>query len=133
MADDALTVVQKLYESFGQGDVPTVMSLLDEDIDWQESAGLPWGGPMRGPQAVVEGVFGPTMQMVPDFKVTAQEWYPSGDTVAVVHRYTGTGAGTGGKLDVLGCGVWTVRDGKIVRYLQFVDTVTFNSAVSGDG
>lgn len=118
-------VVARLYAAFGAGDVPTVMGMLDLDIDWLETPGLPWGGPKTGPRAVAEGVFVPTMQLVPDFRVDPEEIYAHDDTVTVIHRYTGNN----GKLDSLGCGVWTVREGRITRYRQFVDSATFNASI----
>lgn len=122
---DALTIVQRLYDAFGSGDVPTVVGMLALDVDWLETPGLPWGGSMQGARAVVEGVFQPTFQLVPDFQVKAEEMYVDGDTVTVLHRYTGNG----GELNSQGCGVWTVDEGRITRYRQFVDSATFNAAI----
>jgi uncharacterized protein len=61
--------------------------------------------------------------------VTAKEFMSSGDTVAVVVSYTGTGKSTGNPLDIPGVHVWDVRDGKIVRFRQFIGTVKFAEVV----
>jgi ketosteroid isomerase-like protein len=98
-------------------------------VDWNECAGLPWGDRYVGPAAVVEGVFAPALELVPDLAVTPEQVVTSGDTVFVIHRYTGTGAATGKALDLLGTGVWDVRYGRISRYRQFVDTVQFRAAI----
>ena len=47
---DAVTVVQKAYECFGKGDIPGVLNLLAEDVDWLSpgSASVPWAGRWRG-------------------------------------------------------------------------------------
>jgi ketosteroid isomerase-like protein len=57
--------------------------------------------------------------------VTPLELIGSGDTVAVVARYTGTGKSTGKALNLEVVHVWDVRDGKIVRFRQFADAVKF--------
>ena len=54
-------------------------------------------------------------------------WF--GDTIAIAQRYTGTAEATGKQLDLIGVGLWDVRDGKVARYRQFVDTVKFCEVV----
>ncbi len=53
----------------------------------------------------------------------------SGDTVAAVVRYTGTGKATGKALNVPVVHVWDIRDGKAARFRQFIDTVKFGEVV----
>ena len=48
--------------------------------------------------------------------------------MAVV-RYTGTGKSTGKELDIHAVHVWDVRDGKLARHRQFVDTAMFLAVV----
>jgi ketosteroid isomerase-like protein len=74
-------------------------------------------------------VFGPIIRDVPNFAVSPEELIGSGDTVAVVVRYTGTGQATGKQLDVPVVHVWAVRDGKIARFGQFIDTGMFLEVV----
>jgi ketosteroid isomerase-like protein len=43
--------VQTIYSSFGQGDIPTILSHLAEDIEWEYGmldAGVPWLKPRKG-------------------------------------------------------------------------------------
>lgn len=124
---DAEEVVRRVYTAFSSGDQATLMGLLAEDIDWYESEGLPWGGFKKGLPTVAQEVFGPTAQMLPDINIVPESVYPSGDTIAVVHRYKADSAG----LDLVGAGFWDVANGKVVRYRQFVDTVEFNKALPG--
>lgn len=81
---------------------------------------------------VVKGIyeaFGPLAQDIPDFAATPEELIASGDTVAVVAHYTGTGKATGKELDLRVVHVWDVRDGKIARFRQFADTAKFLEVV----
>jgi len=51
---DQVSQIKALYESFGQGDVPTVLASMDAGIEWYEAEGNPWspGHPFVGPQQV---------------------------------------------------------------------------------
>ena len=80
---------------------------------------------LKGLATVAQEVFGPTVEALPDINIVPESVYPSGDTVAVVHRYKSESAG----LDLVGSGFWEVADGKIVRYRQFVDTVVFRRSL----
>ena len=58
-ATNNVEYVKSLYEAFANGDVPTVLAAMDNDIEWNEAEGNPYdlGHPFVGPSAVVEGVF----------------------------------------------------------------------------
>ena len=132
MGEQSVEVVKGLYAAFGRGDVPTVLGGFADDIEWHEAEGMPYGGVYRGGDAVVQNVFAPIATDVDGFAVTAEEFMASGDTVAAVVRYTGTGKVTGKALDVPVVHVWDVRDGKVTRFRQFIDTVKFAEVVPAD-
>lgn len=78
---------------------------------------------LRAPEEVEEW-FGNTFRAVPDFEMEVVDLIADGDKVAVRWHLTGTFSGdtrfegavaTGEKLDITGCDVLTVRDGKIVH------------------
>jgi uncharacterized protein len=125
MAEQNVDVVRGAYEAFARGDVPGVLGALTDDVEWTEAKGSPYGGTYRGGDAIVQNVFGPILEDLPDFAVTPEEFIASGDSVATVVRCTGTGKATGKRLDLLAVHVWDVRDGKITRFRQFIDTVEF--------
>jgi ketosteroid isomerase-like protein len=130
MAEQSVDVVRGVYDAMGRGDVPGVLEAI-ANVEWHEAEGLPYGGVYRGGEAVGQNVFGPLMQDVPDFAVTPEEFIASGDAVAVVARYTGTGKATGKQLDLPVVHVWDLREGKIARFRQFVDTAKFLEVVPG--
>ena len=59
MSQENIAFVRGLYEAFARGDVPTVLAGFDENIEWNEAEGMPYGGQYHGPEAVAENVFGP--------------------------------------------------------------------------
>ncbi len=132
MSEQSVEVVKGIYDAFTQGDVPAVLGAFAPDIEWYEAEGMPYGGLHRGPDAVAQNVFGPIAEDVDGFAVTPEELIGSDGTVAAVVRYTGTGKTTGKALDVPVVHVWDVRDGRITRFRQFIDTVKFAEVVPAD-
>ena len=62
-------------------------------------------------------------------RVAPEEFIQSGDTVAVVARYTSSGKETGRRLDLPVVHIWDVRDDKTGRFRQFADTAKFLEVV----
>jgi ketosteroid isomerase-like protein len=129
MSEQNVELVEGVYGAFARGDVPAVLGAFTDDIEWFEAEGMPYGGLHRGPEAVAQNVFGPISEDVEGFAVTPEELIGSGATVVAVVRYTGTGKATGMALDVPVVHVWDIRDGKLARFRQFIDTVKFAEVV----
>ena len=129
MSEQNVEFVENVYGAFARGDVPAVLGAFSEDIEWFEAEGMPYGGLHRGPDAVAQKVFGPITEDVDGFALATGEFIASGSTVAAVVRYTGTGKATGKALDVPAVHVWDVRDGKLVRFRQFIDTAKYGEVV----
>ena len=131
MGEHSEEVVRGIYDALGRGDTAGVLGAMADDIKWYEAEGMPYGGLYRGGAAIAQNVFGPITQDIPNFAVTPEQFIASGDTVAVVVRYTGTGKDTGKELDLPVVHVWDVRDGKLAQFRQFVDTAKFLEVVPG--
>jgi ketosteroid isomerase-like protein len=127
---DNIALVRSLYEAFNRGDAETVLGAFDENIEWYEAEGMPYGGLHVGPQAVAEKVFGPVVDDVDGFSVTPDEAYSDGDEVVMVVTYRGTAKESGNELDNPAVHAWTVRDGKIARFRHFMDTVKYNEVLA---
>jgi uncharacterized protein len=129
MSEQNIEFAKSVYGAFARGDVPAVLGAFADDIEWYEAEGMPYGGLHHGGEAVAEKVFGPITEDVEGFAVVPDEFIASGGTVAVVVRYTGTGKATGKALDLPAVHVWDIRDGKLARFRQFIDTVKFAEVV----
>jgi len=132
MAGGSVEIVKGLYDAFGRGDVPAALGAMSAEIEWHEAEGMPYGGIYHGPEEVAANVFGPITTDVEGFAVTPRQLIASGDAVAAVVRYSGTGKVSGKALDVEVVHVWDVRDGKLARFRQFIDTVTFGEVVPAE-
>lgn len=128
MSESSTDSLRNLYEAFGRGDMDVVLAFL-QDTEWVEAEGAPWGGVYNGSEAILNGVFGPIMQDLQDFKVTPHEILAvDGDRVLGIGNYTGHGPG--GALNARFAHVWTVRDGRATHFEQFADTALLQQAVS---
>ena len=109
MREKSVEVVNGIYEAFGRGDVPPVLAAMADDLEWYEAEGMPYGGVHHGREAAARNVLDPLAQDIPDFAATPEELIASGDTVAVVAHYTGTGKATGKELDLPSCTLGPAR------------------------
>jgi ketosteroid isomerase-like protein len=118
-------IVKGLYQSFGAGDVPTVLGAMSADIEWREAEGNPYkmdGEPFVGPDAVLQGVFIRLGEEWERFIVSPRTFHDAGETVVVEVRYTGTYKATGRDLNAQACHVWKLENGKVKSFQQYADT-----------
>ena len=116
---EAAAVGRAYFEAVGARDLDAMTALWEPGaID--EIHGL---ASMRAPEEIREW-FSNTFRAVPDFRMEILDLIASGEKVAVRWHMTGTFSGdarfegaiaTGEKIDITGCDVLTVRDGRIVR------------------
>ena len=116
-------IVQGAYQAFAEGDVPQVLALMDDKIEWTEAEGFPLNGTYVGPQAVVEGVFMRLGEIGDEFTVTPTLFVAEDDTVVAIGTYSWKHCSTGKPAIVQMAHVWTFRDGKIISMRQHVDTL----------
>jgi hypothetical protein len=129
MSEQNVEFVEGVYAALGRGDMPAVLEAFSDDIEWFEAEGMPYGGLYRSGEAVLQNVFGPIAADVEGFAVTPGEYIGSDATVVAIVGYTGTGKATGKTLDEPAVHVWEIRDGKLARFRQFIDTVKFADVV----
>jgi ketosteroid isomerase-like protein len=127
----AVDTVRRSYEAFARDDLAGVMADMDEAIEWHQAQGLPHGGFYRGLDEVRRHVFAPLHdEWWEEFSADPDEFVDAGETVVVLGRYRGVAKGTRRRLDVPYVHVWTLRDGKAIRFRQFLDTQGWNDALA---
>lgn len=129
MSEQNVALVRGLYEAFNRGDVDAVLGAFDENIEWHEAEGMPYGGVYHGPQEVAENVFGPVTNDVENFAVTPEEFYADGDVVIVTSMYSGTAVQSGSEVRIPGIHLWTIREGRVTHLRQYADTAKYNEAL----
>lgn len=124
-----LDAVRSVYDAFGKGDIPAVLSFLSPDIQWTEAEGFPYGGTYTGPDAVLAGVFMRLGTEWDNFAAVPDEFVDGGDSIVALGKYSGTYKATGKSMRVNFAHVWQVRDGKAIKFVQYVDTLVVQRAL----
>lgn len=131
MALDNAGFIRSLYEAFGRGDVPAVLGATDPGIVWNEAESFPYAdrNPYVGPDAVLQGVFMRLATEGDGFSVNLEEVHGAGDVVVATGRYRGAFKKTGTSISLQFAHVWKLRDGRVVRFQQYTDTLQAARAV----
>ena len=122
--------VRSIYDAFARGDIPAVLGTFDSNIVWMEADSIDYAdrNPYRGPNAILEGVFMRLGQDWNNFRVKIDQVVDDGDTVVTLGRYNASNKSTGIPLDAQFVHVWSLRDGKVIRFQQYTDTEQFARA-----
>ena len=117
MSDNA-QVVREAYECFGRGDIPSLLELLSDDVDWESPGILPVGGNYRGHDGVGE-FFTTVAERWPELDVSPDDLVADGDYVVSLGHARGQLAG-GDTAEYDFSHVFTVQDGKVTRFREYV-------------
>ncbi|MGH9382951.1 MAG: nuclear transport factor 2 family protein [Vicinamibacterales bacterium] len=129
---DNVRLLKNLYEAFGRGDIPTVLGAMSADIRWYLAEGNPYmpsGEAWVGPDAVLNNLFMKLGGEWDGFAVRPKSFHGADDSVIVEARYSGTYKATGKSIDAQVCHVWDIKDGKMTRFQQYVDTAKIQDAM----
>lgn len=123
-------VIEGLYRNFSAGNVAGVVDAMNDNIVWNEAENFPYAdrNPYIGAQAIVEGVFGRCLNDYDDFSVTIDNLYDAGEHIIASGRYSGINKASGKTMNPQLVHIWTLADGKIVRFQQHVDTLAVYQA-----
>ena len=108
------------YEAFGRGDMDALEQLLHPDIEWRTTPEVPFLGTYRGLDEFLRGMSEWT-ESFDELTTQIEEFIDAGEHVLVFHRMHGRGRDSGAEVDLAIWQVVSVRDGKLVRMLDFMD------------
>jgi ketosteroid isomerase-like protein len=118
MSQQNVDVVRRIYAVWGEEGSPIPSGLLDPDVEW-----------VNAPEAIEPGVrygveaFGDAAESVAetfqDARVDIDEMLDVGDQVVVLATLRGRGRGSGADVERRQGYVWTLRDGKAIRFQWF--------------
>ncbi len=124
-------VINSLYEYFGKGEIPKVLELMDSEIVWNEAEGNAYadGNPYIGPEAVLNGVFARVGAEHEYFKVTDVKLHNMLENKVLATLRYDAKYKNGGAYNVQVAHLWTLENGKITAFQQYVDTKSMNDAL----
>ncbi|WP_282017633.1 nuclear transport factor 2 family protein [Salegentibacter mishustinae] len=126
-------IIEGLYKAFAEGDIPSVLEAMDAEIIWNEAEGNAYadGNPYIGPEAILNGVFARVGAEHEYFKLEDIELHEmSNNQVLATLRYDAKFKETGKTYNAQVAHLWTLKDGKISAFQQYVDTKKLNDAMS---
>lgn len=118
-------IVNKMYADVAAGDVPAFLSAMDDKIEWNEAENFPYadGNPYIGPDAVVKGVFARIGAEWEYFNVVDKQVHDMAkNKVLVTGRYDAKHKSSGKKMSAQVAHLWTLKEGKAVKFQQYTDT-----------
>ena len=118
--------VRAFYDKLSGGDAPGALGLLDPDIEWITMWHYKVEG--RGAGPVAEGLFKPLMAEWTSFSLVPTEFITEDDTVVSLGEFKGVHSATGKTSEARYAHVWTVKDGKVTRFRQYIDTLAVADA-----
>ncbi|HEV3469989.1 MAG TPA: nuclear transport factor 2 family protein [Pyrinomonadaceae bacterium] len=124
-----LEVVRNLFERFASGDLPGILGMLADGVDWHIRG--PEVVPFYGPRAGHDGVldfFGKVSTSVAFDSFQPEEFIPAGDKVLVIGGERGRVRATGRSFENSWIMVFTLRDGKITKFRSYEDTAAVAEA-----
>jgi ketosteroid isomerase-like protein len=125
-----VSFVQGLYAAFGRGEIPTIIKGLAPEVDWNTTGrreDFPTFGPRKGPGQVDE--FFKTVAAHLDFsEFSPREFYAVDDKVFVLGYYAMTLRKNARKVASDWVHIFTIRDGKVVKFKELLDTAVVAEA-----
>lgn len=118
--------VRTFYSAIAAGDTDKMVELMTSDIEWISVVNF--NVKEEGPVEVMMKVFAPLMQEWESFSPAPSEFIVDGATVVSLGRFTCVHRATRKRADLPYAHVWDVREGKIWRHRQYLDTAALEEA-----
>ena len=106
------TLLVDFADAFNRHDLEALMAMMTDDCVFDASAGPAVDGERHRGQAAVRSAFAAVFQQFPDAQWRDARHFVGGDRAVSEWTFTGTRA-DGMRVEVRGCDVFTLRDGKI--------------------
>jgi ketosteroid isomerase-like protein len=118
VSQENVDIVQSIYRAWQTDTTPVDSGLLDPDVEWVNPPEAVEPGTRKGIDA-----FRTAAESVADTfegaSVDIEEFFDAGNRVVVIATLRGRGRGSGADVERRQGYVWTLRDGKAIRFQWF--------------
>jgi uncharacterized protein len=120
MSKENVEIVRRGYEAFDRGDIQTVLSLMDPEVETRLDTAVPDWEPRYGRDGFLKAI---ETWLAPweTYRIELHEVVDAGERVLAVFRELGRNKGAGHDVEQVGFHLWTFRDGKAVRFDGFIN------------
>jgi ketosteroid isomerase-like protein len=115
MSEENVEIVRRVFDLWNRGDRRAVPDSIDPDIEVVVDYQVDFDGTYRGHAGLGE-MMGAFWGEFEDIRSWIDVAIPAGSHVVVGARFSGRGKKSGVEIDMPAWQVWTVRDGKVVRW-----------------
>jgi ketosteroid isomerase-like protein len=125
----SIELVQQAYRSVGSGDLSKLLDALSSDVIWElpEMEHVPFSGTWHGREGVAE-FFRRLVESQDVLEFEPEEFMASGEKVIVLGTFTMHVKATNRNSRSAWVHVWTIKDGKVSRMREYVDTLAVSRA-----
>jgi uncharacterized protein len=126
---DNVEVVERAYRNFKSGDIGALLGQMSEEVDWRlpEIQGAPFAGARRGLGRVSE-FFSSLADSQEVLSFEPREFVAQGDKVVALGTYNWRVKQNGREYGGDWAHVFTVRDGRIVGFHEYMDSAQAEAA-----
>ena len=125
-----LELIRGTYEGSSEENGRNLRAVLSPDVEWTEAKGCPYAGTYVGPEALIDGVFRRLATEWTGYRADVHTYLADGDRVAAFGVYSGTYNATGKSMTAPFAHLYQIKDGKVIRMTQYVDTILVTRALS---
>jgi ketosteroid isomerase-like protein len=111
-------VVRRFYDAWARGEIPGPLELLDPEVEYVNPAGAIEPGTRRG-IAGFTGALETVFEAYEYWRTEVESLERIGEQVVAVVSYSMKGRGSGVEISGRESALWTLRDGKVLRYEWF--------------
>ena len=109
---DALALLDRFADAWNRHDLDALMSMMTDDCVFQSSAGPQVDGQHSAGPRAVRAAYAAVFEAFPDAQWRSPRHFVAGDRAVSEWTFTGTQQ-DGKRVEVRGCDLFTLRDGKI--------------------
>ena len=120
MSEDNVDLIRRGYEAYARKDFSAVFALLHRDVEIYQTELLPWGGTYKGHEEARE--FFRKLNEMTEGQPEPERFIAAGDDVVATGRLRGRARANGQAYDLAIVHLWSIREGRVVRFAAYIDT-----------
>lgn len=121
-------LIKNFYTFFKNQDKQRYLQLCDDDIEWTVMENIPNGGTHVGKKAIFEEYFPNLFSNFAEFHAITEEFMDAGNVVIALGKYHVIAKKSMKKFESPFAHVYTIKNGKIVKFRQYTDTMKIQEA-----